>query len=334
MTETVAIVALHPAIVTGMAALPLGFLLDCLVGDPPGLPHVVVGLGKLISHSEALLRRLLPPSRKGEFAGGLVLALLLPLLSYVAARAFLALCALVHPLLLLLAESLLCWQCLSLRSLGGAARQVYEPLSRDDLPGARRAVGRIVGRDTASLDRAGVIRAAVETVAENLNDGIIAPLLFLALGGAPLGLAYKAVNTMDSMLGYRNERYEFFGKAPARLDDAANFLSARISGLLIIISAFFVGLDGKNAWRIFRRDRHCHKSPNAGQTEAACAGALGIRLGGDSHYFGKPVHKPTLGDDGRPAEPEDILRAVRLLQVSSVLFLILCMAIKGAFLWL
>lgn len=334
MTETVAITALHPVFLTGLAALPLGFLLDCLMGDPPHLPHVVMGMGKLISYGETLLRRLFPRTPAGEFSGGLLLALFLPSFSFFAAWAVLTLCALVHPLLRLLAESLFCWQCLALRSLGGAAREVYAPLTRKNLPGARAAVGRIVGRDTGALDRAGVIRAAVETVAENLNDGVVAPMFFLALGGAPLGLAYKAVNTMDSMLGYRNERYEYFGKAPARLDDAANFLPARISGLLLVLSAFLLRLDGKKAWRILLRDRHCHKSPNAGQTEAACAGALGLRLGGDSFYFGNLVHKPTLGDDDRPPEPEDIPRAVRLLELSAVLFLILCMAWKGVFLWL
>ncbi len=177
---------------------------------------------------------------------------------------------------------------------------------------ARQAVGRIVGRDTEALTREGVIRAAVETVAENASDGVIAPLFYMMLGGAPLALTYKAVNTMDSMVGYKNERYLHFGRAAAKLDDAANCLPSRIAALLWVAAAALTGNDAKGAWRIWRRDRRNHASPNSAQTESACAGALGVQLAGPATYFGQYYDKPTIGDATRPIEPEDILRANRM----------------------
>jgi adenosylcobinamide-phosphate synthase len=179
-----------------------------------------------------------------------------------------------------------------------------------------------------------VTRAAVETVAENTADGIIAPLLFLAVGGAPLGLLYKVLNTMDSMVGYKNDRYLYFGRAAAKTDDAASFLPARLGGVFMALAAFLTGFDGKNAWRIFKRDRLNHKSPNSAHTEAACAGALHLQLGGDNYYFGQLVHKPTIGDNDRPIEPEDIRRANRLLYATAILFIIICLLVRGAVLWL
>ena len=190
-------------------------------------------------------------------------------------------------------------------------------------------MGRIVGRDTDTLDAAAVSRACVETVAENCSDGIIAPMLFLAIGGAPLGVLYKAINTMDSMLGYKNERYLYFGRAAAKLDDAVNFLPARLAALLMTAAALCVGQDGKNGWRIFRRDRRNHTSPNSAHTEAVCAGALHIRLGGPSVYFGKLVTKPYIGDDDRPVEAEDIRRANRLMLACSILCFLTALIGKG-----
>jgi adenosylcobinamide-phosphate synthase len=230
-------------------------------------------------------------------------------------------------------ESLFCWQCLALRSMREASMKVSAALKQDDLPAARLAVSRIVGRDTAALDAAGVTRAAVESVAENLNDGVIAPLLFLLAGGAPLGVFYKAINTMDSMIGYKNRRYLYFGRAAAVLDDIANYIPARIAGLLIVLTAYCLKLDGRNAWRIFRRDRYNHESPNSAQTESACAGALHLRLGGDADYFGEAVPKPALGDDGRLPGPDDIGLANRLLYGSSIICLLLGLAVKGVILW-
>ena len=200
---------------------------------------------------------------------------------------------------------------------------VYPCLVSGDLPAARTAVSRIVGRDTQSLDEAGVAKAAVETVAENASDGVIAPLIFLAIGGAPLGMFYKAANTMDSMVGYKNDKYLYFGRAAARWDDILNFLPARLSGVLMCLGAVAAGYDGKNAWRIFRRDRKNHKSPNSAHTEAACAGALQLRLAGPSWYFGRLVDKPYIGDDQRPIEPLDILRSGRILYATAFFALLL-----------
>ena len=313
-----------------LLAVAAGFFLDLLLGDPENLWHPVRAIGWLISKSEAVLRRLFPKTPRGELAAGVVLAVFVPAVCFAAPFFLLRLLGAVHPLLSFAAESILCWQALAVKSMKTESMRVCRALTGKDLPGARRAVSRIVGRDTAALDEAGVIRAAVETVAENTGDGVIAPLLFLFCGGAPLGFLYKAVNTMDSMVGYRNERYLYFGRAAARLDDAANFIPARVSALLMIAAAFLLRYDGKNAARIFRRDRYRHLSPNSAQTESVCAGALGLRLGGDSFYFGRLCHKPTLGDALRPPEPEDIVRADRLLYVSAGLCFALGFLAKAA----
>jgi adenosylcobinamide-phosphate synthase len=317
-----------------LAALGIGFVLDLFIGDPIGWPHIVLFYGRLIPFFEKTLRRLFPKTDRGELAGGVVLAACMCAVSLGLGVGLLYLCSLVSFWLRLAVESVFIWQCLSARSLQVASRAVYKPLALHDLEGARKAVAEIVGRDTDMLDEAGVARAAVETVAENTSDGIIAPLMFIAISGAPLGLLYKAVNTMDSMVGYKNDAYLYFGRAAARLDDALNFIPARLAGVFMVLAAYLTGFDGKNAWRVFKRDRLNHKSPNSAHTEAACAGALNLTLGGDSYYFGKLVTKPTIGDGNRPIEPEDIIRANRLLSATSVLFFLVCVLIKGVILWL
>ena len=299
------------------------YLLDALLGDPVWLPHPVVAMGRAISGLEHLLRRLFSSTNTGLLAAGCVLAALLPLGSFCVAAGALFLAGRVHPLLALALNAFWGGQCLAVRDLRKEAMAVYACLKQNDLPAARKAVGRIVGRDTAALTTEGVTKAAVETVAENFSDGVFAPMFYLAIGGAPLALAYKAVNTMDSMVGYKNDRYLYFGRAAAHLDDAANWLPARLSGLLLILAAPLCGLSGKEAFRIWRRDRRNHASPNSAQTEAACAGALRVQLAGDAYYFGKLVHKPTLGDPLRPVEAEDIPRACRLMTTGSLLGLIL-----------
>ena len=208
-------------------------------------------------------------------------------------------------------------QALAAKGLVQESTNVYAELKKDDLPAARKAVSRIVGRDTEALTAEGVTRAAVETVAENASDGVIAPLLYMLLGGAPLALTYKAINTMDSMLGYKNEKYLYFGRAAAKLDDVANYIPSRLAALLWIMAAAFTRNDAKGAWRIWRRDRRNHASPNSAQTESACAGALGVQLAGPAYYFGEYYPKPTIGDPLRPIEPEDILRADRMMYVAS-----------------
>ena len=307
-----------------LLALALGFCLDLLLGDPHWMPHPVRWMGRLISGLEPPLRRLFPESDRGRLAGGTALTVLVVGLSGGLAWLLLRVCGLLSPWLALGAETVMCYQLLAAKSLRTESMKVYRALKEGTLEEGRRAVAMIVGRDTDRLDQAGVARAAVETVAENASDGVIAPLLFLALGGGPLGMAYKAVNTLDSMVGYRNDRYLYFGRPSARLDDAVNFLPARLAGVLMCLGAALAGFSGREAFRIFRRDRHNHKSPNSAQTEAACAGALGIQLGGVNYYFGALVEKPSIGDDTRPVEPEDIPRANRIMYAAAGLALAVC----------
>lgn len=305
-------------------ALLLGFFLDLLLGDPRWLPHPIRAIGALIAALEKALRKLFPKRQGGELAGGAALVILVLALSGGFTLLVLWLCGQVGLWLRFLAETVLCYQLLATRSLKGESMKVYQALKAGDLEGARHAVSMIVGRDTQRLDEAGVARAAVETVAENASDGVIAPLIFLAIGGAPLGMAYKAVNTMDSMVGYKNDRYLWFGRCAAKLDDLVNFIPARLAGLLMCLGAGFSGFDGPNALRIFRRDRKNHKSPNSAHTEAAAAGALHIQLGGPNYYFGKLVDKPAIGDADHPVEPLDIVRVNRLMYATAFLALVLC----------
>ena len=304
-------------------ALCIGFCIDLLIGDPHGLPHPVAAIGHLISLLERLFRRLFPKTPGGERAAGACIWILTALIAAALPALLLWGCARVSVWLRLAVESVMCGQILAAKSLRDESMKVYAALKHGSLDEARQAVSMIVGRDVARLDARGVMRAAVETVAENASDGVIAPLIFLALGGAPLGMLYKAVNTMDSMVGNKNDRYLYFGRAAARLDDALNFLPARIAGVLMCLGGAAAGYDGKNAWRIFRRDRKKHKSPNSAHTEAACAGALQLQLAGPNYYFGQLVDKPTIGDDQRPVEALDILRAGRILYATAFFALLL-----------
>lgn len=308
---------------TNLSALLLGCVLDLLFGDPLWMPHPVRFMGLLISGSEKVLRRLFPDTPGGELAGGGILVVLVLGISSGCAALLLKLCGLFHPWLAFSVKTLLCYQLLAARSLREESEKVYTALKSGSLERARQAVSMIVGRDTACLDEAGVIRAAVETVAENASDGVIAPMLFLALGGPVAGVFYKAANTMDSMVGYQNDRYQFFGRSAAYLDDALNFIPARLAGGIMCLAAVPAGFDGRGALRILRRDRLCHKSPNSAHTEAAAAGALHIQLAGPNFYFGQRVDKPYIGDDIRPVESLDILRVNRLMYAAAFLSLLL-----------
>lgn len=306
------------------AALLIGFLLDLLLGDPQGWPHLVRGCGWLIS---ALERRLYP--LKNKRLGGTLLLVCVLLLSTGLPSLLLLVAWKLSPWLYLGLESLLCWQLLAVKSLRVESGRVYTALADNDLPAARSAVAMIVGRDTAQLDAAAVSRAAVETVAENTSDGVAAPLFYIMLGGAGLGCLYKAANTMDSMIGYKNDRYLEFGRCAARLDDVLNYLPSRLCAVFMLPAAAICGLDVKQSWRIWRRDRRKHASPNSAQTEAVMAGALRLRLAGDASYFGRLLHKPYIGDDLRPIEARDILRAQRLLYVTAFLLLAAALTVRG-----
>lgn len=316
--------ALYPVL-----ALLLGFLIDCLLGDPHGFPHPVVLMGKLISALEPPLRKLFPKTPGGERAAGGLLWLLVVSLSTALPWGLLVLCGRIHPLLRLAVESLMCWQILAAKSLKVESMKVYDALKQGDLEASRYAVSMIVGRDVARLDQVGVAKAAVETVAENCSDGVIAPLLYLALGGAPLGFCYKAINTMDSMLGYVEPPYRHFGTIPAKMDDVANYLPARLSALLMLLAGGLLGLDLKNGWQIFRRDRYKHASPNSAQTESVCAGLLDVQLAGDAWYHGVLHKKDFIGEPLRPVEPEDIPRACRLMVGTTLLMLLLSLGLRA-----
>ena len=309
-----------------LPALPiiLGFLLDCAVGDPYSLPHPIRLIGKLISALEGFVRRRFSDLRRG----GVFLGLTVVILSTAAPLFALIICYRIHILLGLAAETVLCCYMLAARCLCNESMKVCKAAENGDTEAARRAVSMIVGRDTAVLDRDGIIRAAVETVAENASDGVTAPLFFMGLGGAAGGFFYKSVNTMDSMIGYTDEKYADIGRFAAKLDDVLNFIPSRLTALLMAAAAPLFGLDGRNSLRIWKRDRRNHASPNSAQTESACAGALHLRLAGDAWYFGKLHKKPYIGDDDRPIEPGDIRRANRLMYGASVLMLLLSAAAR------
>ena len=393
---------------------------DLIIGDPHGLWHPVQGIGSLISVSERSLRSLfaVPPRQDGaagegvkirERIAGILMVFLVLLMSTAAGLFLLKVCGRIHLYLRLLAEGILCGRLLALRSLGEAGFSVRDPLLQNDIEGARKAVSMIVGRDTDRLDEEGIARAAVETVAENTSDGVTAPLFYMILFGGIGGIFYKAVNTMDSMTGYKNARYRFFGTAAARLDDVMNFIPARLTALIMILACYLPGKetacistqdppkepeepeeskepeeaetasrktaaegiknagtaskktaaediknagtvqkktaaeggslerdsysrrvllpDGAEAFRIWRRDRLKSPSPNSAQTESVCAGALHLRLLGDTWYFGELHHKQEIGDGGRKTEPADITRTVRLMNRTAFLMFALGIAV-------
>lgn len=305
--------------------LVIGFALDALCGDPYDMPHPIRLIGTLITWMESFVRKHFRNLR----LGGAFLAMVVLALSTGVPAVLLWLCYRVHILLGILAEGILCYYLLAARSLRDESMKVYKAMRTHDTEGARRAVSMIVGRDTAVLDEDGIIRAAVETVAENTSDGVTAPLLFMMFGGAVGGFLYKAANTMDSMLGYKNEKYAEIGFVPAKLDDVLNYLPSRLTAVLMCVAAVLCGLDGQNALRIWRRDRRNHASPNSAQTEAACAGALHVRLAGDAWYFGELHKKPYIGDDDRPIRKGDICQANRMMYVTSLLMLVLCCIGRG-----
>ena len=306
-----------------MAALGAGFILDLIIGDPRWLYHPVCLIGNLIAFLEKILRKIFPKTNKGELAAGIVEVILVCLFSGGIPYLILHFLYGVSVWAGLVLETFWCYQLLATKSLKTESMKVYDRLKNGTLDEARYAVSMIVGRDTQSLTEEGVTKAAVETVAENSSDGIIAPMFYMAIGGVWLMFLYKGINTMDSMLGYKNDKYLYFGRCAAKLDDVANFIPARISGWLMVAATVFVKMDTKNAAKIYRRDRRNHASPNSAQTEAAMAGALDVQLAGNAYYFGKLYKKPTIGDPIRPVEYEDIRRMNRLMYAGVILALAL-----------
>lgn len=316
--------------------LVIAFALDAAAGDPAWFPHPVRGIGFLVERGEPLFRRIFcgkggeksPPRR--EAAAGAALTLSVCAVTFIFFYVFLYWARRLSPAAGFAAAGLTAYLAISPRCLRDEAVKVYAKVRDGDLPAARKQVSRIVGRDTEPLSMEKVIKAAVETVAESLADGVIAPLFYLAIGGPPLAMLYKAVNTMDSMIGYKDQRYINFGRAAARLDDLAGWIPARISAYLLVVSAAILRFDAKNALLIYKRDRFNHASPNSGHSEAAAAGALGLALGGDAYYDGKLEQKPVIGNELRKPEALDIVRAARLMYLSSALFVVITGAVLAA----
>lgn len=297
--------------------------MDLIFGDPHWLPHPICLIGNMIGFLERNLRKLLAPNPTALLAGGALMVIIVLVVSFAVPYYILQLVEAVSPWLRFGLETIMFYQIFATKCLRDESMKVFTALDNNDLADARVKLSWIVGRDTKNLSAEEVTKGAVETVAENTADGIIAPMLYMFLGGAPLAFLYKGINTMDSMVGYKNDKYLYFGRCAAKLDDLANLIPARIAGLVMIIAAFLVGLNGPGAWKIFWRDRYHHLSPNSAMTESVTAGALNIQLGGDHYYFGKLVHKETIGDDIRPVCPQDIMQANRLLYMTAVVSLIL-----------
>lgn len=310
-----------------MIQILLGYLIDLIIGDPQSFPHPVRWIGQLISGLEKLLYPLLKSPGGRRFTGALLALLTVGVVFGTAAGALL-LAGLIHPFLRGLLEVVMAWWVLATSSLGSEAEKVRNLLRNRNLPGARRQVAMLVSRDTKTLDASGVARAAVETVAENFSDGVAAPLFFLIVGGPAAAMAYKAVNTLDSMVGYKNEQYLYFGWFSARLDDWVNWIPARLSVIFVWIGAALMHLDWRASLRITARDRRNHASPNSGYPEAAFAGALGIQMGGATSYFGVVSQKPTIGDPLNPMEHSTIKQAYGLMYMASLVALVLMGAVR------
>jgi len=317
-----------------LIALICGFLLDLIIGDPHWLYHPVRGIGKLITILEKILRRSFPKSKRGELIAGGFLVALVVVITVTLPFIILILIFRWNVYAGITVESIMCAQLLATKSLKDESMKVRDALLQGNLEGGRTAVSMIVGRDTKNLMEEGIVKATVETVAENTSDGCIAPMLYMIIGGPIVGFLYKAVNTMDSMVGYKNDKYIYFGRAAAKLDDILNYIPARLSAYLMILASAIRNYHPCNAWKIYHRDRYNHSSPNSAHTEAVVAGALDIQLAGDAFYFGVLYHKKTIGDPIRPVEVEDIKRANELLYITAILGIVFFSAIKIMILYL
>ncbi len=315
-----------------MLAFCIGFIMDLIFGDPYWLPHPIRAIGSLISGLEKkLLNKTAKRNDKRELRNGIIMVILVLFITLSVTAVIILGAYCIHLYLGILIESIMSYQILATKCLKLESMKVYSCLKSEGLASARRAVSMIVGRDTSVLDEQGVAKAAIETVAENTSDGVIAPMLYMALGGPILGFFYKAINTMDSMVGYKNEKYLYFGRAAAKLDDLVNYVPARISAYIMICATFIGGknFNGGRAYKIYKRDRRKHASPNSAQTESVCAGALGIRLAGNASYFGKLVEKPYIGDAIRDVDYEDIPRVNKLMYLTAWICEVVCLLIMA-----
>jgi len=316
--------------VISLIALLIGFVIDIIIGDPKKIPHPVRFIGILISLFEKFLRTIFPKNKKGEIFAGVFLFFIVVSLSTVLPFFVLLYIGKINIYLRIGIESFMCWQILAIKSLQEESVKVYNELTNNNIENARFNVSMIVGRDTDNLNEIGITKACIETVAENTSDGIVAPMIFCAAGGASFGFLYKAVNTLDSMVGYKNEKYLYLGRFSAYIDDLLNYIPARISALLMMLSSWILRLDFKNAFKIWKRDRRNHASPNSAQTEAVCAGALNIQLAGNAYYNGILYEKPFIGDKFREIEYEDIKKTNKLSFTTAILCLFFILLIKGA----
>lgn len=305
-----------------MISLIIGYTLDLIIGDPQGFFHPIRLIGNLISYVEGRLR-LKCKDEKDERKAGAILWLIIVFSSFIVPHIIIYIAATINGILAVIIEAIMCYYILATKSLKDESMKVYTSLKNSNLHEARVNLSYIVGRDVKGLNESSIAKAAVETVAENTSDGVIAPMLFILLGGAPLGFMYKAINTLDSMVGYKNDRYINMGRFSAIADDVVNYVPARLSAYIMIAAAFILKLDYKSAYEIYNRDKYNHKSPNSAHTESVCAGALNIMLGGDNYYGGVLVSKPTIGDNKRDVEAEDIVRANKLMYTTSLIFLII-----------
>lgn len=298
----------------------IGVVLDTILGDPYNMPHPIRLIGKMISGLEMALYKE-SASDSSKYKMGIILTIIVIISSAVCPFIILFLAYKLNIYIGVVMEGIMCYYLIAAKCLKTESMKVYDAIEKNDLDKARYAVSMIVGRDTEKLDKNGIIKATVETVAENTSDGVTAPLFYMILGGAVAGFVYKSINTMDSMIGYKNDRYMYFGRFAAKLDDIVNFIPSRFTSILMIAASFVLGYNTENAFKIWKRDRRRHKSPNSAQTESVCAGALEIQLAGDAYYFGKLVKKDTIGDNIKDIENEDIKRANKMMYVTTLLML-------------
>lgn len=308
-----------------LIAAIIGFILDLIFGDPHWMPHPIRLIGFFISKGEKIVRKIIP---KKEFLGGMILTIFVVGISFIIPFGILFAAGSINIYLKIAIESIFIYQIMATKSLRTESMRVYKYLKNNDILNSRKYLSWIVGRDTENLNESQIVKATVETVAENTSDGVIAPLIYVMIGGAPLGFMYKAINTLDSMIGYKNDKYLYFGRFSAKLDDIANFIPAIVASYVMILGSFIMRLDYKNAIKIYKRDRHNSSSPNSAKTEAVTAGALQVQLLGDAYYFGKLVKKKTIGDDIRPVKIQDIIIVNNLMYTTSILSLIIFSLIR------